>query len=169
MKTKSMLGAVVLCAVLVMAAAAMAATVAFPDFASRDLTGKEVSQEIFAGHKLTMVNFWGTYCGPCIDEMPDLGRLGKAMPEGTQLVGIVIDISDKKKLDAADAILKNAKAEFTNLIAVSDMNDYLETLVGVPTTIFVDGAGKIVGEPLVGSRSEADYRKELDKALKLVK
>ena len=166
---KFLWGIVLAVSMLLMAGVALAAD-KFPDFMADTLEGQDASQELFAGKKLTMINFWGTYCPPCIAEMPDLGRLGRSMPEGTQLIGIVIDVgSNKQKLEKARDILKKADADFLNLILSPEMTAYADTLVGVPTTIFVDGEGNIVGKPLVGSRSEKDYRKELEKALKLLK
>lgn len=159
--------ALVFLVALAVVGAAMAADV-FPAFKSYDIQGEEVSQEIFAGKKLTMINFWGTYCPPCIDEMPDLGNLGRSMPEGTQLLGIVIDISDKETLEEAHAIVGEAKADFPHLLVSEEMLPYLQTIVAVPTTIFVDAQGKVIGEPIVGSRSEKDYRAEVEKALKLL-
>ena len=147
--------------------AAFAADV-FPAFKSYNLEGKEVSQEIFAGKKLTMINFWGTYCPPCIDEMPDLGELGRSMPEGTQLVGIVIDVGDEETFKEAIEITQDAKADFTNILIAEEMIPFLETITAVPTTIFVDAKGNVVGQPIVGSRSGEAYRKEVEKALKLL-
>ena len=157
---------------LVMLIAAMAgvafAASAFPAFKSYNLEGKEVTQEIFAGKKLTMINFWGTYCPPCIDEMPDLGELGRSMPEGTQLVGIVIDVGDEETFKEAVEITQDAKADFLNVLIAEEMIPFLETITAVPTTIFVDAQGNVVGQPIVGSRSEKAYREEVEKALKLL-
>lgn len=153
--------------VITMACAAFAADV-FPAFKSYNLEGKEVTQEIFAGKKLTMINFWGTYCPPCIDEMPELGELGRSMPEGTQLVGIVIDVGDKETFEKALKITQGAKADFANVLISQEMVPYLETIVAVPTTIFVDAKGKVIGKPVVGARSGKAYRKEVEKALKLL-
>jgi thiol-disulfide isomerase/thioredoxin len=45
-------------------------------FETTDLAGNTVrSEDIFGENALTMVNLWGTYCGPCIGEMPDLEEL----------------------------------------------------------------------------------------------
>ncbi|MDL2263763.1 TlpA family protein disulfide reductase [Synergistaceae bacterium OttesenSCG-928-I11] len=152
---------------IAMAGTAFAAD-AFPAFKSYNLAGEEVSQEIFAGKKLTMINFWGTYCPPCISEMPDLGELGRSMPEGTQLVGIVIDVGDKETFEKAIEITKTANADFPNILISQEMIPYLETIVAVPTTIFVDAQGNVIGEPIVGSRSGKAYRGEVEKALKLL-
>ena len=154
---------------LAMLSAAEAAEV-FPAFSSQNLEGQPVTNSVFADKKLTMINFWGTYCPPCIEEMPDLGELARTMPEGTQLVGIVIDVSagDADTQSEAKDILTKAKADFLQILPVREMIPYLETLIGVPTTIFVDAQGNIVGEPLVGSRSGEAYRAEIIKVLELV-
>ena len=49
----------------------------FGTFESKTLDGEDVSQDIFSKADLTMVNIWGTFCGPCIKEMPELGELSR--------------------------------------------------------------------------------------------
>ena len=51
-------------------------------FETTDIDGNQVSSaDIFSQHKITMVNIWGTFCGPCIDEMPDLEVLSGRLAE----------------------------------------------------------------------------------------
>jgi hypothetical protein len=45
----------------------------------------------------------------------------------------------------------------------------LSKIEGFPTTFFVDSKGNLVGEPVLGSRSEKDWKKEISERLKLVK
>ena len=48
------------------------------EFTGEDLEGNKVdSKELFAKAKVTMINVWGTFCSPCIMEMPDLGELSR--------------------------------------------------------------------------------------------
>jgi thiol-disulfide isomerase/thioredoxin len=141
-----------------------AATV-FPEFSSKTIDGQAVSSAVFAEQKLTMINFWGTFCPPCIKEMPDLGRLGRSMPEGTRLIGIVLDVGDRETLSDAQQIRDETNADFLHILPVADMAPYLNTIAAVPTTIFVDSQGRIVGNPIVGSRSESDYRAALIRLL----
>ena len=47
----------------------------FEDFTAQDLDGNTVDESIFADYEVTMVNLWGTFCGPCLQEMPDLGEI----------------------------------------------------------------------------------------------
>lgn len=151
---------------MLLASAAFADT--FPDFSSRTLDGKSVTQSIFSGKKLTMVNMWATWCPPCVAEMPELARLGRSMPEGAQLVGIVFDVTteDNGAKSEADRILKRADADFTQIMYDASMYDYLSTVEAIPTTIFVDSKGNILGEPMVGADSEENYRRAVETMLK---
>jgi thiol-disulfide isomerase/thioredoxin len=138
----------------------------FPAFTSQTLSGETVTDDIFFGKRLTMVNIWATWCGPCISEMPELGRLAGMMPEGTQLVGIIEDaLYDSTAVRKARNIVNLANANFTQIIAASSMNSYLYGIEAIPTTIFVDSEGKIVGQPLVGSRYAGDYLGEIESIL----
>lgn len=139
-----------------------------PVFSAKDLSGNSVDNSIFTGKKLTMINFWGTFCGPCIDEMPDLGKLGKALPEGAALIGVVIDADSEENIQLAKEILSTASADFINIVPDDAINLYASAIQGVPTTIFVDQKGNQVGSALVGSRDQQAYLDELNARLKLV-
>ena len=43
-----------------------------PEFSTTDMDGNKVTNDTFADYDLTVVNFWATYCNPCIDELPEL-------------------------------------------------------------------------------------------------
>lgn len=125
-----------------------------PAFVTKDLAGNEVTEDIFSGKDLTILNIWGTFCTPCIEEMPELGEWEKELPENVQIVGLVSDVvgeSDTERLELASTIMEKAGAGFVNLIPTAEMNDLLSKVVGVPTTIFVDKTGALVGEPIVGA------------------
>ncbi|MBQ1510993.1 MAG: TlpA family protein disulfide reductase [Selenomonadaceae bacterium] len=139
-------------------AAAQQGQASFPVFRARDLQGSEVTSEIFAKKKITVVNIWGTFCPPCIGEMPELGKWAKDMPAEAQLVGIVCDVrggQDVETIGAAQDILAKAGADFVNLVPDEAIMEYLEGVEAVPTTIFVDAEGKLVGEPVVGADVDA--------------
>lgn len=140
-------------------------------FDTVDLDSNKVTQDIFKDKKLTMINIWGTFCGPCIAEMPDLQELYTDIKdEEMNLIGIVSDIKskdDSENIELAKKILNQKKADFMSIIPDENLNNnLLSSVTGVPTTIFVDSKGNIVGDPIVGSRSKDEYRKEIDKVLK---
>lgn len=125
-----------------------------PAFIAKDLQGNEITESIFAEKDLTVVNIWGTFCPPCIAEMPELGEWAKEMPDNVQLVGLIVDIqgdNDTEHHDLAVMITEKAGAEFTQIIANEDLSDITRWVVGVPTTLFVDKEGTIVGEAIVGA------------------
>ena len=82
-------------------------------------------------------------------------------------MGVAPDDADTK--DEANQILTTAKADFLQLLPVKDMLPVFNAIEAVPTTIFVDSKGNIVGEPIVGSNSAEGYRAEIEKTLKLLK
>lgn len=126
----------------------------FPSFTATDLDGSTVTESIFSEKDLTVLNIWGTFCGPCIGEMPELGEWAKEMPDNVQMLGLIIDINgeeDTEHRDLAVDITQKAGADFTNLIANADFAPILKDVVGVPTTLFIDGDGNIVGDPIVGA------------------
>ena len=86
--------------------------------------------------------------------MPELGEWAASMPDNVQIVGLIADISgdeDTKHHDLAVAITEKAGAQFTHIIANADFDPVMRWVVGVPTTLFVDKEGNLVGEPIVGA------------------
>lgn len=144
---------------------------AFPAFTAPSLDGETVSDAIFEEHELTVINFWGTFCPPCIREMPDLGKLAHSMPKGSRLVGIVLDVEpdDEDMKKDARIILERAGADFLQILPVEDMMPVIKHVDAVPTTIFVDAEGRMTGTPVIGARSEEGYRAEIEKALQEVR
>lgn len=127
-----------------------------PAFTTKDLDGNTVTESIFTEKDLNVVNIWGTFCNPCIEEMPELGEWAKNMPDNVQLIGLVSDISDEndtKHYDLAVTIMERANADFLQIIANDDFNSIMKWVTGVPTTIFVDKEGNIVGK-IVGADVE---------------
>ncbi|MBR4599219.1 MAG: TlpA family protein disulfide reductase [Treponema sp.] len=143
-------------------------------FAATDMNGATITSDIFAKNKVTMLNIWGTFCGPCIREMPDLAKLNEAnKAKGVEVVGIVIDILDRKgNVDpriksSGEAIISQTGANYTHIIPnMTMMTGLLKNIQAVPTTIFVDSNGRQIGEAYLGSRSQKDWQKIIDEILK---
>ena len=67
----------------------------FITFEGMDLEGNTISEDVFLQSKLTMVNVWATYCGPCLNEMPGLGELAAEHDRAEfQIIGIVSDVRE---------------------------------------------------------------------------
>ena len=135
-------------------------------FTAEDLDHNKVSlRELASSNKVTMINFWATFCGPCIREMPDLGDLERKYKDsGFEIIGLTGDVVDQNGncyedvIDDARYIIQETGVTYPVLIADNDMMDYVE-LVAFPTTIFVDARGNLLTEPIVGSQDEAKWDK----------
>lgn len=128
-----------------------------PKFSTTDMDGNKVTNDIFADYDLTVVNFWATYCNPCIDELPELAEWKKELPNNVNLIGLLVDVDEKgsDQYKLAEKIIKETGADYQHLIATEEFDDLISDLVGVPTTFFVDSTGKIIGEPFAGADVDA--------------
>ncbi len=124
-----------------------------PEFSVKDLEGNTVTNDIFSQADITVVNFWATYCSPCINEMPELNEWSESMPENVQIIGIAADVpsEDSDQYALAQQIVEKTGVKFVNLLAGEEFIPIIREIVGVPTTFFVDSEGKFVGSPIVGA------------------
>ena len=142
------------------------------DFAATDLDGNAVDASLFAGYDLTMINVWGTDCGPCIQEMPDLAALHEAYADkGVQVVGLVSDalgmdgsVSESQVADAR-AIVEETGAAYPHIVPSEDLIFLLQQIFAVPTTFFVDETGAQVGQTYLGAKSEDEWAAIVDELL----
>lgn len=137
-----------------------------PAFTTEDLDGNEVTESILKDKDVTMINIWGTFCPPCIEEMPELAKLSASLPENAQIIGILCDVSlnDKSALQDAKSIVSKAGTNYPCLLLNDSLTDYLSQFMYVPTTIFVDSEGNQIGEPVVGADFNA-YTAHLRKVI----
>ena len=138
-------------------------------FEATTTEGDAWNSDKFAGSKLTMINVWGTYCGPCLNEMPALGELAaEYAAEEFQIVGIICDVMDtdgQEAIDAAKELISETKANYPHLL----LNESLYTnLVGavtaVPTTFFVGQDGAMIGY-LTGALDKESWKQLIDELL----
>lgn len=127
-------------------------------FKTTDLDGNAIdSAELFSKAKVTVVNCWATWCGPCKRELPELGEMVKELEaQGCQLVGLCTDAMDDETVATAKQLLSDAGAAYLNLRGTDEITDDL-SLMAWPTTYFVDSEGKLLAAPFEGASPET-YR-----------
>ena len=139
-------------------------------FETTDLKGNKYnSDDIFSKFDITMVNLWGTYCGPCIREMPDLALLDERLKEkNCAVIGIAIDVTsakDSAMVRAAEDILDQTGVEYLNLVYWDGIFEHFPAQF-IPTSYLVDSQGRVVGGPFVGAMGADEYEKLVDEAVK---
>lgn len=123
-------------------------------FATTDLAGNEVSSESLSDKKLIMLNFFESWCGPCVREMPELEKLYQDYEdEGFIIIGAYSIYSDPGEIKA---VVKKTGVTYPIIEATDEMYDLMTEYV--PTTVFLDGKGRILtDEPYVGSNDYSGW------------
>ena len=138
-------------------------------FETVDLEGNKVtSEELFADNEITMINFWGTWCGPCRGELAELSDIHERLAEkGCGIVGIVDDAlaDDQDSLDKAKGLLMENGVGYPNIVPNEDMADILDNVSAFPTSFFVDKSGTILCIPIEGAAVD-EYEDTIDSLLK---
>ncbi len=134
-------------------------------FDTTDLEGKPISSdEIFSGHKITMINMWATWCDPCKDELPALAKMAEDFEKrGCQIIGICLDAEDDETMAEGLKILKDAGVDYLNIAPFAGREELLPNQV-YPTTYFVDEKGIVLDEVISGAMLSR-YPQVLEKLL----
>jgi thiol-disulfide isomerase/thioredoxin len=105
----------------------------------KDIDGNAVVKEDFTG-KITLINFWATWCAPCIEEIPSLNRLKKKM-EGLPFELISINYAENRK--TIKEFMKEVNVEFPVLLDQDGNFAKKSNVIVYPSTFVIDTNGKI--------------------------
>lgn len=118
-----------------------------PDFTLVDLQGKTWQLSHFRG-KVVFINFWATWCPPCLEEMPSMQALNAGMAQAPfQMLTILNNDQPAFAQNLADKI----GITFPILVDPNSETATLYGLTGVPETFIVDPQG-ILREKFLGPR-----------------
>jgi cytochrome c-type biogenesis protein len=120
--------------------------IAAPDFTIATLCGENFKLSDHKG-KFVFIDFWGTWCGPCVGEVPHLIELAETIPTD-QLVVIGLSVGDTE--EKLNTFIAEKKINYKNAMC----NDEIQQEFGVnsfPTTFLIDKEGNIVAKNLRGN------------------
>jgi peroxiredoxin len=115
-----------------------------PEIALRDLAGQEVRLSDFKG-QVVVINFWATWCPPCVDEMPALEKLHRSLgPKGLKVLAVSVDY----RREDIEAFREQHRLSFTML---HDQGLKAARSYGTfkyPETYIVDRQGRLVSKEI---------------------
>lgn len=132
-----------------------------PAFAFPSLDGKPVTLSALAG-KVVVVNFWASWCPPCLHEMPMLNAIyAQYKKQGVAVIGLSLD---EGGLDVARPFVKKLNIQYP--IAASDKATYQAygNILTIPHTFVIDRKG-IVQKRFIGNQERAVVEEAIKKAL----
>jgi thiol-disulfide isomerase/thioredoxin len=111
-----------------------------PAFALTDLDGRPLSSEIGRG-KVVLVNFWATWCGPCVEEIPTLIALQEYYKDQLQIIGLSLDT---KPVEEVRQFASTFGLNYPVAIATGELVEAFGGVPAVPATFIVTPAGQII-------------------------
>ena len=132
-----------------------------PGFNLTDLEGKSVSLESLKG-KPVVLNFWSTWCGPCVEEIPGYVAMQKKYgPRGLVIVGVSMD--SKGPAHVKQFALTNGM-NYTLVMGDEDVVEAFGNFQAIPTTFLISREGRILNQK-TGAAPPEEYEKLVKWAL----
>jgi thiol-disulfide isomerase/thioredoxin len=121
-----------------------------PELSGSDLAGNKVQLSILKG-KVVVLNFWGTGCGPCIREMPQLNKLVEKFKTNDKVVFLAITGDKTEKLHS---FFRNRQFDYTVVNNAAGANERYN-IDALPAHIVIDKNGRIIYRS-TGAREDID-------------
>jgi len=110
-----------------------------PNFSRPDLSHRKIVLSSYRG-KVVLLNFWATWCGPCLTEMPTFAEWQKQYGSGNfQVIGISMDDTTPEVI----ATVSRLKLNYPVLMGDEYLGAAYGGILGLPVTFLIDREGKI--------------------------
>lgn len=130
-----------------------------PDFKLATLDGKEISLKDLKG-KPVVLNFFASWCPPCIIEMPDLNEFATEYKDQVHVIGLNVTTNDK--IEDVKKVVNEKQLKFPIALDEKGEAALAYNIRPIPTTYFIDKDG-VVRDIIIGAaRSKADFAQRID-------
>ena len=120
-------------------------------FKMTDTTGKLHTLAGYKG-KWVLVNYWATWCPPCLEEIPDLIALHENRKNNVVVIGVALDYRSAKQVtDFAEGLLVN----YPIVLGNPQVTNQIGPVQGLPTTYLYNPEGKMVAQQVGAITREA--------------
>jgi thiol-disulfide isomerase/thioredoxin len=137
---------------------------AVPNVGFQRFGGGVVSLEALRG-KVVLVDFWGTFCSPCVEEMPVLVRLAREYePKGLAFVAPSLDDPERATVEVGAFIDRQVPGLAPFAAFGNDASANAFGVRALPTLVVIDRSGRVAAT-YIGSASEREWRSRIEAAL----
>lgn len=132
-----------------------------PAFSKISLSGDSLRSQSLRG-KVILVNFWATWCGPCVIETPDFVALRNEWEERNfEIVGISMDTEG---FEVVSGFAEDFQIPYPLILDEGPLSDEFGGVYALPTTFVVDAEG-LIRHRFVGAFPVEEMRETLDKMI----
>ena len=115
-----------------------------PQISLKTLDGKSIGSGELQG-KVVLLNFWATWCAPCLDEISYFTRLQSRYADRLQIIGLSLDSGPPESVSVSlKRFAQQHGINYPLAIASSEIQTALGGILGLPTTFLIDEHGRIV-------------------------
>jgi TonB family protein len=133
-------------------------------FALEDLDGNRVDLQSLKG-KVALLDFWASWCGPCVAELPHIEKLHRDLKDR----GLVVLGVNNEDAEIARAFVKRKGYTFTTLVDEGREVTMKYGVSGIPQVFIIDRDGKVKWHALgYGPGKEFELRSAVEKVLKVI-
>lgn len=111
-----------------------------PALSMQDLDGRTITTDDLYG-KVTLVNFWATWCGPCRVEIPDLIKLQARYPDHLQIIGVS---ADEGPVQVVEDFATAYGINYPIVMSTPELNRAFPGVMALPTSFIIDPEGRVV-------------------------
>ena len=130
-----------------------------PDFVGKRLDGTAFQLADYKGKKAVLIDFWATWCGPCLPEIPHIQSIHEKYGDDLMVVGVSLDHSQKDLTD----FIKKEQVSYAQVFGIKKAKEISESfgVSGIPSVFLIDREGVIRATNLRGLATEEAVRKLL--------
>ncbi len=118
-----------------------------------DLDGNEVTLADFSG-KVLVIDFWETWCGPCLQVFPSLNEIRGEYPDDFEVLAVTIGMTEGP--EEARAFKENHDYDFYYLYDQNNVSDELG-IMSIPFKMYIDPEGNYIKHEIGSRGRQGDY------------